>query len=168
MNADSDSAWTPDGSQADLTPIGRVLRWSSLDELPQLLNILNGDMAVVGPRPERPAFVEEFSESVPGYIHRHRLPVGLTGLAQVRGLRGDTPIAERVKADNLYIDQWSFFGDLKLIGSTIYSIVRQRSYAEAEILLDAELLRSHGSDPVVVDLTATVRHDLAAEEERPR
>ena len=164
VNSDSDTAWTPDGSAADYTKIGKLLRWSSLDELPQLFNILNGDMSVVGPRPERPAFVDEFNESVPGYLHRHRLPVGLTGLAQVRGLRGDTPLAERVKADNLYIDQWSFFGDMKIILSTLWSIARQRNYAEAEIQLDAQILRTEVAGQIVVDLVDEHRRVIGRDE----
>jgi len=155
LNADSDTSWTPDGSEADCTPVGRLLRWSSIDELPQLFNIIRGDMSVVGPRPERPMFVEQFSRTVPGYGHRHRMPVGLTGLAQIRGLRGDTPIVERVKADNLYIDQWSFFGDLRIIAATSWSIARQRSYAEAEVVLDHEILSKRLDHQIVVNLAAT-------------
>jgi len=153
-NTDSDTSWTPAGSEAGCTPIGRLLRWSSIDELPQLFNIIRGDMSVVGPRPERPVFVESFSQTIPGYAHRHRMPVGLTGLAQIRGLRGDTPLSERVKADNLYIDQWSFFGDLRIIAVTSWAIARQRSYAEAEVLLDRELLAKRLDHQVVVNLAA--------------
>ncbi|MCP4962395.1 MAG: sugar transferase [Actinomycetia bacterium] len=152
VNDDSDSAWTPNASEAQLTSIGRFLRWSSIDELPQIWNIFRGDMSLVGPRPERPVFVDEFSASVPGYVHRHRLPVGLTGLAQVRGLRGDTPMDERVKMDNLYIDQWSFFRDLRLIGQTVWAILRQGAYAEAHVDVEAALAAVEGSEQVVFDL----------------
>ena len=96
----SDTEWTADDL---ITPIGNFLRRSSIDELPQLFAILTGDMSLVGPRPERPAFVEEFSEKFPHYRERHRMPVGLTGLAQIVGLVGDTSIEERIKYDNLYI-----------------------------------------------------------------
>ena len=154
VNDDSDVSWTPESSSSSVTAIGRLIRWSSLDELPQLFNIFRGDMSLVGPRPERPVFVAHFETTVPGYIHRHRLPVGLTGLAQVRGLRGDTPMSERVKADNLYIDQWSFFGDVDILIKTMWSIVRQSSYAEAEIMLDREILAAESTETVFIDLVA--------------
>lgn len=154
VNADGDTAWTPGASEGRVTAIGRFLRWSSIDELPQLWNIFRGDMSIVGPRPERPAFVDDFALSVPGYVHRHRLPVGLTGLAQVRGLRGDTPMVERAKYDNLYIDQWSFFGDLAIIARTVWSIVRQGAYAEAEVDLSAAIDDVDDVDQVVIDLLA--------------
>ncbi|MCP3935813.1 MAG: sugar transferase [Actinomycetia bacterium] len=157
VNTDSDSVWTPSSSEASLTPIGRFIRWSSLDELPQLWNILRGEMSFVGPRPERPAFVDDFSVSVAGYVHRHRLPVGLTGLAQVRGLRGDTPMDERVRMDNLYIDEWSFFSDLRLIVQTVWAIIRQGAYAEAHVDVEAALVSVGSGDQVVVDLVANDR-----------
>jgi lipopolysaccharide/colanic/teichoic acid biosynthesis glycosyltransferase len=92
--------------------VGKMLRRTSLDELPQLWNVLRGDMSLVGPRPERPHFVAEFSRGYPGYAQRHRMPVGLTGLAQVSGLRGDTSIEDRARFDNHYIDTWSLWQDL--------------------------------------------------------
>jgi exopolysaccharide biosynthesis polyprenyl glycosylphosphotransferase len=105
-------------------PIGRFLRRTSLDELPQLWNILRGDMSVVGPRPERPYFVEKFSAEYPHYAMRHRVPVGLTGLAQVSGLRGDTPISDRARFDNYYIENWSLWLDLKVILRTAAEVFR--------------------------------------------
>jgi exopolysaccharide biosynthesis polyprenyl glycosylphosphotransferase len=95
-------------------PVGRFLRRTSLDELPQLWNILRGDMTLVGPRPERPYFAEKFSAQHPHYDSRHRVPMGLTGLAQVSGLRGDTPIADRARFDNYYIENWSLWLDIKV------------------------------------------------------
>jgi exopolysaccharide biosynthesis polyprenyl glycosylphosphotransferase len=154
VNNDSATAWTPAESDAQVTTVGRFLRWSSIDELPQLLNILRGDMSVVGPRPERPAFVDDFSLTVPGYVHRHRLPVGLTGAAQIRGLRGDTPMEERARVDNLYIDQWSFSGDLMIIAKTVWAIVRQGAYAEAEIDLTQALAKDAEGEQQVIDLVA--------------
>jgi exopolysaccharide biosynthesis polyprenyl glycosylphosphotransferase len=118
----SDVEWT---SEQRITPVGSFLRRTTLDELPQLFSILRGDMSLVGPRPERPAFVKEFSAIYADYDDRHRMPVGLTGLAQVVGLVGDTSIEERIKYDNLYIDQWSFGGDLQIIVKTVWSILRQ-------------------------------------------
>jgi exopolysaccharide biosynthesis polyprenyl glycosylphosphotransferase len=95
--------------------VGRFLRRTSLDELPQLFNILRGDMTLVGPRPERPHFVEQFSATYDRYAHRHRVQAGLTGLAQVSGLRGDTPIADRARYDNYYIENWSLWLDVKIL-----------------------------------------------------
>ena len=105
-------------------PVGKFLRRTSLDELPQLWNILRGDMSVVGPRPERPYFVQQFGELYPRYHARHRVPVGLTGLAQVNGLRGDTSIGDRVTFDNYYIETWSFWQDMKIIMQTAGQVVR--------------------------------------------
>jgi exopolysaccharide biosynthesis polyprenyl glycosylphosphotransferase len=105
-------------------PVGRVLRRTSVDELPQLWNVLRGDMSLVGPRPERPGFVREFSEVHDRYWARHRVPSGLTGLAQVNGLRGDTSIADRSRYDNYYIANWSLWLDLKILLLTFREIFR--------------------------------------------
>lgn len=98
--------------------VGRLMRRSSLDELPQLWNVLCGDMSLVGPRPERPYFVMRFSQAYPEYADRHRVPVGLTGLAQVNGLRGDTSIEDRARFDNRYIESWSLWQDVKILCRT--------------------------------------------------
>ncbi|MFG2039362.1 sugar transferase [Dactylosporangium sp. NPDC048998] len=105
-------------------PVGRFLRRTSLDELPQLWNILRGDMTIVGPRPERPYFVDQFSAEHPDYAMRHRVPVGLTGLAQVSGLRGDTPISDRARFDNYYIENWSIWLDAKVVLRTVAEVFR--------------------------------------------
>jgi exopolysaccharide biosynthesis polyprenyl glycosylphosphotransferase len=105
-------------------PVGRILRRTSLDELPQLWNIIRGDMTLVGPRPERPHFVEQFTQSYARYTARHRVPAGLTGWAQVHGLRGDTSIEDRARFDNFYIENWSLWMDLKIILRTIGQVVR--------------------------------------------
>lgn len=123
-NGESDTQWTVNGD-ARVTKIGRFMRKTSLDELPQLWNVLCGGMSLVGPRPERPYFVERFSQEVPGYSDRHRVPVGLTGLAQVHGLRGDTSIEDRAWLDNHYIEHWSPVGDLAILARTAGAIVRQ-------------------------------------------
>ncbi|MFP3989197.1 sugar transferase [Streptomyces sp. E11-3] len=102
----------------------RFLRRSSLDELPQLWNVFRGDMSLVGPRPERPYFVAKFSESHPGYADRHRMPTGITGLAQVHGLRGDTSIEDRCRFDNAYIDSWSLWRDIGILLRTVASLIR--------------------------------------------
>ncbi|MCA1672214.1 MAG: sugar transferase [Actinobacteria bacterium] len=103
--------------------VGRILRRTSLDELPQLWNILRGDMTLVGPRPERPHFVEQFSAQYDRYANRHRVQVGLTGLAQVSGLRGDTSIADRTRYDNYYIENWSLWLDVKIIMRTLSEVL---------------------------------------------
>ena len=107
-------------------PVGRFIRRTSLDELPQLFNILRGDMTVVGPRPERPHFVEQFSGEHRHYPHRHRMPVGLTGLAQVSGLRGDTSIDERARYDNYYIENWTLWLDIKVVLRTVFQVLGAR------------------------------------------
>jgi lipopolysaccharide/colanic/teichoic acid biosynthesis glycosyltransferase len=109
-----------------LGPVGRFLRATSLDELPQLLNILRGDMTIVGPRPERPHFVETFTASFPRYTARHRVPAGLTGWAQVHGLRGDTSIEERARFDNYYIENWTLWSDIKIILRTVTAVLRRQ------------------------------------------
>ncbi|MFI6687284.1 sugar transferase [Streptomyces sp. NPDC050485] len=103
---------------------GHFMRRTSLDELPQLWNVVRGDMSLVGPRPERPYFVAQFSRAHPGYAARHRMPVGITGLAQVQGLRGDTSIEDRARYDNYYIDHWSLWQDICILLRTAASLVR--------------------------------------------
>ncbi|MGW4165164.1 exopolysaccharide biosynthesis polyprenyl glycosylphosphotransferase [Streptomyces sp. NPDC004788] len=107
-----------------MSAAGHFLRKTSLDELPQLWNVLRGDMSLVGPRPERPYFVAQFSRVHAGYAARHRMPVGLTGLAQVHGLRGDTSIEDRCRFDNHYIDHWSLWQDVCILLRTAAGLVR--------------------------------------------
>ena len=104
------------------TPLGKFLRRSSLDELPQLLNVLRGDMSLVGPRPERPEFVREFDKTIYRYGERHRVKAGITGWAQVHGLRGKTSLADRVEWDNYYIENWSLWLDVKILILTALAI----------------------------------------------
>ena len=106
------------------TRVGRLLRRTSLDEIPQFVNVLRGEMSLVGPRPERPEFVTVFATTVPRYEERHRMRAGLTGLAQVNGLRGPTSLTERVELDNFYIDHWSPGLDLKILARTVLAVVR--------------------------------------------
>jgi exopolysaccharide biosynthesis polyprenyl glycosylphosphotransferase len=121
---ESDTRWNVD-DDARIGRVGRFLRTSSLDELPQLWNVILGNMTLVGPRPERPHFVAEFSNTFSHYASRHRVPPGITGLAQVHGLRGDTSIEDRARLDNYYIDHWSPWGDIKILIRTLGSAIRQ-------------------------------------------
>ena len=119
---ESATRWSIQGDLR-LGPVGRMLRTLSLDELPQLWNVIRGDMSLVGPRPERPYFVEQFSDAYPHYDDRHRVPAGLTGWAQISGLRGDTDISERAHMDNRYITSWSLWNDVKTLVRTAGSFV---------------------------------------------
>ncbi|WEO97331.1 exopolysaccharide biosynthesis polyprenyl glycosylphosphotransferase [Streptomyces sp. FXJ1.172] len=107
-----------------MSPFCRLLRQTSLDELLQLWNVLKGDMSLVGPRPERPYFVTQFSQAHPGYAARHRMRTGITGLAQINGLRGDTSIEDRARFDNAYIDNWSLWQDVCVLLRTAAALVR--------------------------------------------
>ncbi len=123
-NTESQTNWNISHDNR-LGAVGRFLRKTSLDELPQLFNILRGDMSLVGPRPERPHFVAQFGELYTGYADRHRVPSGLTGWAQVHGLRGDTPIDQRARFDNFYIENWSLWLDIKILLRTGVSVFTQ-------------------------------------------
>ncbi len=119
---EADTTWNITGD-ARIGPVGRFIRRTSLDELPQLWNVFVGQMSLVGPRPERPHFVEAFTESIPIYGARHRMPVGLTGWAQVHGLRGDTSVVERALFDHNYIQGWSMWMDIKILARTVSHVV---------------------------------------------
>ena len=103
-----------------VTRVGKFLRRTSIDELPQLFNILKGDMSVVGPRPERPQFVEKFKEEIPRYMVKHQVRPGLTGWAQINGYRGDTSIKRRIEYDIFYIENWTMSFDIKIMFLTIF------------------------------------------------
>jgi putative colanic acid biosynthesis UDP-glucose lipid carrier transferase len=114
----SDRSWTRPRDRR-VTPLGRILRQSGLDELPQLVNVLKGDMSLVGPRPERPHFVECFKRQLPDYWKRHTVHCGITGWAQVNGWRGDTSIQKRLEHDLYYVRNWTLAFDLKILGITL-------------------------------------------------
>ena len=121
-------AWTTKNDPR-VTGIGKLMRRTSIDELPQLFNILKGDMSLVGPRPERPFFVEKFREEIPRYMVKHQVRPGLTGWAQVKGYRGDTSIRKRIECDLYYIENWSIGFDIKIIFLTFFKgFVNKNAY----------------------------------------
>jgi len=130
MRPDAEAESGPRWAQRDdprRTRTGAFLRRWSLDELPQLVNVLLGDMSLVGPRPERPSFVAEFRRRVPGYMLRHKVKAGITGWAQVNGWRGDTSIEKRIEYDLYYIERWSLWFDLRILFRTLSHGFRNRN-----------------------------------------
>jgi len=124
--AESGPVWTR-ADDPRRTRLGGFLRRTSLDELPQLWNVLRGEMSLVGPRPERPVFIERFRHEVPGYMLRHKVKAGMTGWAQVHGWRGDTSLHERIEHDIHYIQNWSVSFDLKILFRTVVHLVFGRN-----------------------------------------
>lgn len=129
MRTDAESYTGPVWATANdsrRTRLGSIIRRFSIDEFPQLINVLVGDMSLVGPRPERPVFVEQFKQSIPRYMDRHREKAGITGWAQINGLRGDTSIIERTKYDLWYIENWSLALDFRIMARTLIQIFNDR------------------------------------------
>ena len=125
---EEEKAWTV-RDDPRVTKVGKVLRRTSMDELPQLFNILKGDMSIVGPRPERPQFVEKFKETIPRYMVKHQVRPGLTGWAQVNGLRGNCSIRKRIEFDIYYIENWSMRFDIKIMFMTIFKgLINKNAY----------------------------------------
>lgn len=117
------------GNDPRRTMFGAFLRETSLDELPQFFNVLKGDMSIVGPRPERPVFIEEFRNDIPGYMLRHKMKAGITGWAQVNGWRGNTSLVKRIECDLFYIENWSVWFDLKIMWLTLWKgFVNKNAY----------------------------------------
>jgi len=116
-----------DPEQRRATRLGALLRRTSLDELPQFLNVLRGEMSIVGPRPERPEFVGRFTQEIPGYMQKHFVKAGITGWAQVNDLRGNTDLRERIRYDLYYIENWSVWFDLRIIALTVMRVLRSRN-----------------------------------------
>ena len=112
-----------------ITKVGRVIRKLSIDELPQFINVLKGDMSLIGPRPERPLWVEKFKEEIPRYMIKHQVRPGLTGWAQVNGYRGDTSIRKRIEYDLYYIENWTMGFDMKILFLTFFKgFVNKNAY----------------------------------------
>ena len=122
IGADSDLPQWGGATQKVTTRFGRFIRKTSLDELPQFINVLKGDMSIVGPRPERPQFVEQFKDEIPDYMRKHLVKAGITGWAQINGWRGDTDLQARIEHDLYYIEHWSLLLDLKIIVLTLFRI----------------------------------------------
>lgn len=133
QNDEENTAWTTK-EDPRRTKIGSFIRKTSLDELPQLINVLKGDMSLVGPRPELPHFVEQFKETIPYYMVKHQVKPGMTGWAQINGYRGDTSIEKRIELDLWYIDNWSAWLDIQIMIRTIFggAINKERAYREQE------------------------------------
>ena len=126
--ASEKSKWTTKDDPR-VTKVGKFIRKTSIDELPQLFNILKGDMSLVGPRPERPQFVEKFKEEIPRYMIKHQVRPGLTGWAQINGFRGDTSIRKRIDCDLYYIENWTLGLDFKIIILTFFKgFVNKNAY----------------------------------------
>ncbi|MCR4687550.1 MAG: undecaprenyl-phosphate glucose phosphotransferase [Lachnospiraceae bacterium] len=125
---DEESKWTKKNDER-VTPFGKWLRKTSLDEIPQFFNILKGDMSLIGPRPERPYFVEQYKEKIPRYMVKHQVRPGLTGWAQVNGLRGDSSIRKRIEYDIYYIENWTLLFDIKILLMTfITGFINKNAY----------------------------------------
>jgi lipopolysaccharide/colanic/teichoic acid biosynthesis glycosyltransferase len=150
-----DTVWSLSYEDCPLA-VGRLLRRASIDELPQLWNVLKGDLSLVGPRPERPQFADQLCEAVPGYAARQRVPAGITGLAQVSGYWGRTSIYERVRCDNAYIERWSPLLDLSIVVRTVGEVVRRAVHPVAE---DAQAAAPH---PTLVPMRVDAAPALAS------
>ena len=126
--ASTGAVWARSGENR-ATPVGAFLRKTSLDELPQFLNVLKGDMSVVGPRPERPVFIEQFKDEIPQYMLRHKVKAGITGWAQVNGWRGNTSLEKRIEYDLYYIRNWSLMLDIRIMWMTLFTgFVNEHAY----------------------------------------
>lgn len=124
VNAKQQTGWSRDVDPRK-TAFGSFIRKFSIDELPQFFNVLKGDMSLVGPRPEVPHFVEQFKEEIPRYMVKHQVRPGITGWAQVNGLRGDTSIRERIEHDLYYIENWNILFDVKILLMTLFRAVNK-------------------------------------------
>jgi exopolysaccharide biosynthesis polyprenyl glycosylphosphotransferase len=145
VNRNSDREWTP--GKEGMTRLGKLLRETGLDELPQLFNVLRGEMSLVGPRPERPSFVEKFTSEIPYYADRHRVRSGITGWAQINGLHGDTSIPDRARFDNYYVDNWSPWRDCVILLRTAFSL---KPHPDKPLTKEAESSKVEGASEQIV------------------
>lgn len=147
INSISNKTWTTD-TDSRKTKFGNFIRKTAIDELPQLFNVLAGEMSLIGPRPEIPVFVEQFKEVIPLYMVKHYVKPGMTGLAQVKGLRGDTSVEDRIHEDIEYIENWSFWLDIYILLRTPFSMINKNEKYVDEVvlgaLLDDETTRENG------------------------
>ena len=125
LNDSADTGWSTQRDDRK-TRFGAFIRKFSIDELPQFFNVLKGDMSLVGPRPEVPYYVEQFKEEVPLYMVKHQVRPGITGWAQVNGLRGDTSIEERIRHDVYYIENWTLLFDIKILFMTLLKGIKNQ------------------------------------------
>jgi lipopolysaccharide/colanic/teichoic acid biosynthesis glycosyltransferase len=132
MRLDAEEETGPVWAQAGdprRTRLGTLLRAASLDELPQLWNVIRGEMSLVGPRPERPVFIQEFRQRIPRYMLRHMMKAGITGWAQVNGWRGNTSLEKRIEYDLYYIEHWSLWFDVRILWLTLWKgLVNRNAY----------------------------------------
>lgn len=127
VNSEKDKIEWGNAQNKQVTSFGKFIRKTSLDELPQFINVLKGYMSIVGPRPERDIFVKKFGEEIPGYMQKHMVKAGITGWAQIHGLRGDTSLEKRVEYDLWYIENWSIWLDIKIIFMTFFKVLKDKS-----------------------------------------
>lgn len=137
VNTEEQTGWSRNADNRK-TRFGSLIRKCSIDELPQFFNVLRGDMSLVGPRPEVPFFVQQFKEQIPRYMVKHQVRPGITGWAQVNGLRGDTSIEKRIEFDLYYIENWSFFFDIKILFMTVFRLFNQEKLAPEEETAEAK------------------------------
>jgi lipopolysaccharide/colanic/teichoic acid biosynthesis glycosyltransferase len=126
VNAETNGAMMTAANDSRRTRLGTLLRVTNLDELPQLFNVFMGDMSLVGPRPERPVFVQQFSKTIPNYMARHAVKCGITGWAQVNGWRGNSSLRKRVQYDLYYITHWNPLLDVRILFLTIWRMLFQK------------------------------------------
>lgn len=140
VNDEEETGWTKDSDQRR-TRVGAILRKTSLDELPQLVNVLKGEMSLVGPRPELPHFVEQFRNTIPFYMVKHQVKPGMTGWAQIHGYRGDTSIEKRIELDLWYIEHWSVWLDLRILFRTVFGgMINRQEHLKEEKTKNESLL----------------------------
>lgn len=142
LNAKEASGWST-GVDPRKTRFGALIRKCSIDELPQFFNVLKGDMSLVGPRPEVPHFVDQFKEEIPRYMVKHQVRPGITGWAQVNGLRGDTSIEDRIEHDLYYIENWSFLFDIKIFFMTVFRTVNQEKLVSNAVVEEQDKAETH-------------------------